>query len=140
MLLHNVSHLLLKLSWVCIKLFLSLPQGDSVIRYYELVPEAPYCYYLSTFQSSDPQKGCGFMPKRGCNVSHNEVVRVFKVHSTKPICEPISFTVPRKVCRATRLHFKDNFLFLVTMKLATQHFISLLLLTCIPIKFYKKIT
>ena len=69
-----------------------------MIRYYELVAEAPHCHYLSTYQSSDPQKGCGFMPKRGCNVSNNEVVRVFKVHSNKPIVEPISFTVPRKVC------------------------------------------
>lgn len=80
-------------------------KGDSVIRYYELVPEAPYCHYLTTFQSSDPQKGCGYMPKRGCNVSHNEVARFFKLHSTKPICEPISFTVPRK----SELFQKDLF-------------------------------
>ncbi|XP_028396704.1 coronin-1C-A-like [Dendronephthya gigantea] len=80
-------------------------KGDSVIRYYELVSEAPYCHYLSTYQSSDPQKGCGFMPKRGCNVNQNEVTRFFKIHSTKPLCEPISFTVPRK----SELFQKDIF-------------------------------
>ena len=78
------------------KMIYLVGKGDSVIRYYELVKEAPYCHYLSTYQSSDPQKGCGYMPKRGCNVNNNEVIRFFKIHSTKPICEPISFTVPRK--------------------------------------------
>ena len=34
------------------------------------------------------------MPKRGCDINKNEIVRFFKLHATK--IEPISFTVPRK--------------------------------------------
>ncbi|WP_395239396.1 hypothetical protein, partial [Salmonella sp. s54412] len=29
-------------------------------------------------------------------MSRNEVVRFYKIHTTKLVCEPISFTVPRK--------------------------------------------
>lgn len=38
------------------------------------------------------------MPKRGCDVKANEVAKCFKLVA-KGICEPISFTVPRKVSR-----------------------------------------
>ena len=36
------------------------------------------------------------MPKRGCDVKANEVAKCFKLVA-KGYCEPISFTVPRKV-------------------------------------------
>lgn len=71
-------------------------KGDANIRYYELVDEEPYCHWITTYGSNLPQRGLGFMPKRGCNVNINEVARFFKLIDTKHICEPISFTVPRK--------------------------------------------
>ena len=37
------------------------------------------------------------MPKRGCDVTINEVAKCYKLVA-KGYCEPISFTVPRKVC------------------------------------------
>lgn len=71
-------------------------KGDGNIRYYELVDEPPYVYYLNQFLSGQPQKALGFMPKRGLNVVQCEVFRFYKLHATGNICEPISMIVPRK--------------------------------------------
>ncbi|XP_055528253.1 coronin-1C-like isoform X4 [Wyeomyia smithii] len=71
-------------------------KGDGNIRYYEVVDEAPYVYYLNQFLSGQPQKALGFMPKRGVNVTQCEVFRFYKLHATGNICEPISMIVPRK--------------------------------------------
>ncbi|XP_057338344.1 coronin-2B-like isoform X2 [Microplitis mediator] len=71
-------------------------KGDGNIRYYEVVNEAPWLHYLSQFISGNPQRGLGFMPKRGINTSTCEVFRFFKLHATRGMCEPISMIVPRK--------------------------------------------
>jgi len=70
-------------------------KGDSLIRYYEVTDEAPYVHYLELFQSSSPQRGMGFMPKRGLNVNNCEIARFYKLHNNG-LCEVIPFTVPRK--------------------------------------------
>ena len=36
------------------------------------------------------------MPKRGLDVTKNEIYRFYKLHATGNICEPISMIVPRK--------------------------------------------
>ncbi|XP_019366791.1 PREDICTED: coronin-6 isoform X3 [Gavialis gangeticus] len=69
-------------------------KGDSSIRYFEITDEPPYVHYLSTYSSKEPQRGMGFMPKRGLDVSKCEIARFFKLHERK--CEPIAMTVPRK--------------------------------------------
>ncbi|GBN64698.1 Coronin-2B [Araneus ventricosus] len=71
-------------------------KGDGNIRYYEIVNEAPYCHYLNQFLTGFPQRGLGFMPKRGLDVSRCEVFRFYKLHAVKPLCEIISMIVPRK--------------------------------------------
>lgn len=71
-------------------------KGDGNIRYYEIVDESPYIYYLSQFLSGNPQKALGILPKRGVNVSQCEVFRFYKLHATGNLCEPISMIVPRK--------------------------------------------
>ncbi|XP_076342004.1 coronin-2B-like isoform X1 [Tachypleus tridentatus] len=71
-------------------------KGDGNIRYYELVDEAPWCHYLHQFLSGSPQRGLGFMPKRGLDVMRCEVFRFYKLHATKGLCEPVSMIVPRK--------------------------------------------
>ncbi|KAL9701205.1 hypothetical protein quinque_004646 [Culex quinquefasciatus] len=71
-------------------------KGDGNIRYYEVVDEPPYVYYLNQFLSGQPQKALGFMPKRGVTVSQCEVFRFYKLHAAGNICEPISMIVPRK--------------------------------------------
>lgn len=61
------SNIQTKISW--------LFQGDSAIRYFEYTPEAPYIHFLSAFSSTDPQRGIGWMPKRGLNFSACEIAR-----------------------------------------------------------------
>ncbi|RWS28755.1 coronin-like protein 3 [Leptotrombidium deliense] len=70
-------------------------KGDSNIRYFEITDEAPFVHYINTYQSTEPQRGIGFMPKRGCDILNCEIARFFKLHS-KGLVEVISFTVPRK--------------------------------------------
>ncbi|KAL3316420.1 Coronin-6 [Cichlidogyrus casuarinus] len=70
-------------------------KGDSTIRYFEITEDDPYIHYIDMFNSSDPQRGMGWMPKRGLNVNNNEIARFYKLHA-KGLCEVIPFTVPRK--------------------------------------------
>ncbi|CAL8094712.1 unnamed protein product [Calicophoron daubneyi] len=70
-------------------------KGDSTIRYFEITDEEPYVHFINMLTSSDPQRGMGWMPKRGLDVNQNEIARFYKLH-TKGLCEVISFTVPRK--------------------------------------------
>ncbi|ESO01082.1 hypothetical protein HELRODRAFT_112879 [Helobdella robusta] len=70
-------------------------KGDSAIRYIEISNEPPYAHFLNMYQSSDPQRGIGWMPKRGLNVNACEIARFYKLHS-KGLCEVIPMTVPRK--------------------------------------------
>ncbi|ESN91257.1 hypothetical protein HELRODRAFT_90303, partial [Helobdella robusta] len=71
-------------------------KGDGNIRFYEITDLPPYVFYLQQFQSGFPQRGLGQMPKRGVDVKRCEIVRFFKLHTNKDICEPISMIVPRK--------------------------------------------
>ncbi|XP_060917351.1 uncharacterized protein LOC132992188 [Labrus mixtus] len=69
-------------------------KGDSSIRYFEITDEAPFVHYLSTYSTKEPQRGMGYMPKRGLDVNKCEIARFYKLHERK--CEPIIMTVPRK--------------------------------------------
>ncbi|XP_032899635.1 coronin-1C isoform X1 [Amblyraja radiata] len=69
-------------------------KGDCTIRYFEITDEAPFVHYLNAFGSKEPQRGMGYMPKRGVDVTKCEIARFFKLHERK--CEPIIMTVPRK--------------------------------------------
>lgn len=71
-------------------------KGDSNIRYFEITDEAPFVHYISTYQSTEPQRGMGWMPKRGCDILNCEIARFYKLHS-KGFVEVLQFTVPRKV-------------------------------------------
>jgi coronin-1B/1C/6 len=68
-------------------------KGDGNIRYYEY--ENDKFEYLSEYKSADPQRGVGFVPKRGVNMHDNEVTRAYKTVNDAYI-EPISFIVPRR--------------------------------------------
>lgn len=70
-------------------------KGDSVIRYFEVTPEPPFVHYINTFQTPDPQRGIGLMPKRGCDVSTCEIDRFYRLNNSG-LCQVITFTVPRK--------------------------------------------
>ncbi len=70
-------------------------KGDGNVRYYELIDEAPWAFYLSQFISGAPQRGFGVLPKRGCVTVQCEIFRFYKLHATKDMVEPISMIVPR---------------------------------------------
>ncbi|XP_068166628.1 uncharacterized protein [Antennarius striatus] len=69
-------------------------KGDTSIRYFEITDESPYIHFLSIFVSKEPQRGMGYMCKRGLDVNKCEITRFYKLHERK--CEPIVMTVPRK--------------------------------------------
>ncbi|KAG5679229.1 hypothetical protein PVAND_008809 [Polypedilum vanderplanki] len=71
-------------------------KGEGTIRYYEIVDEAPYIYYLNQFISGQPQKSLGWMPKRALDVASCEIFRFYKIHANGNVVEPVSFSVPRK--------------------------------------------
>ncbi|KAG7265717.1 hypothetical protein CRUP_024653 [Coryphaenoides rupestris] len=48
-------------------------KGDSSIRYFEITEEPPYVHYLNTFSSKEPQRGMGFMPKRGSDLFQDDL-------------------------------------------------------------------
>jgi len=72
-------------------------KGDGGIRYYELAPTAEpneMIFEVSTYRTNDPTAGCGAVYRRGCNVSVNEIIRLYQVTGTQ--VRPLSFQVPRK--------------------------------------------
>ena len=71
-------------------------KGDGNVRYYEIVDEPPYAFYLNQFISGAPQRGFGALPKRGCETAECEIFRFYKLHATKDLVEPIAMIVPRK--------------------------------------------
>ncbi|XP_022085077.1 coronin-2B-like isoform X2 [Acanthaster planci] len=72
-------------------------KGDGSIRYFEISPgEEPCIFRLNEFITSMPQCGMGIMPKRGLDRKQCELVRFYKLHVSKGVCEPVSMIVPRK--------------------------------------------
>lgn len=67
-------------------------QGDSSIRYFEITDEAPFVHYLNTFSTKEPQRGMGYMPKRGLDVNKCEIARYCRHFR-------IFFYVSRTVCK-----------------------------------------
>uniref|UniRef100_A0A914LHB4 Coronin n=2 Tax=Meloidogyne incognita TaxID=6306 RepID=A0A914LHB4_MELIC len=70
-------------------------KGDCAIRYYEINDDAPFMHYINTHTTSEPQRGFGFMPKRGVNSNENEINRIYKI-TTKGVIDVLQFFVPRK--------------------------------------------
>mmetsp|Transcript_32075 Transcript_32075/g.51830 ORF Transcript_32075/g.51830 Transcript_32075/m.51830 type:complete len:689 (+) Transcript_32075:178-2244(+) len=69
-------------------------KGDGNIRYFDVTNSDPYLNYITDFKSNVPQKGIAVLPKRVCDSSKCEVVRLLKL--TTNCVEPINFTVPRR--------------------------------------------
>lgn len=101
-------------------------QGDSVIRYFEITAEPPFVHYINTFQTPDPQRGIGMMPKRGCDVNSCEITRFYRLNNSG-LCQVITMTVPRKVCNVInrmwqilRSHFFQDYFSFIPVKLNTH--------------------
>ena len=82
-------------------------KGDGLVRYYEIVPDAPYMYIIDEFRSNDPQKGIAFLPKRACNTTLCEVARAYRLLNSW--IEIASFQVPRKADSFQKDIFPDAY-------------------------------
>jgi len=69
-------------------------KGEGSVSYFELVNDDKKVWTLGVFRKPEPQKGGGWVPKKGLDVWKCEVQRFLKL-TTKSII-PISFIVPRK--------------------------------------------
>jgi coronin-1B/1C/6 len=69
-------------------------KGDSSIKYFEIVDQAPYAHSLSVFSDTQSQKGLGWLPKRACDVHKCEIAVCLRL--MKDAVVPVSFQVPRK--------------------------------------------
>ncbi|KAG7274716.1 hypothetical protein CRUP_021157, partial [Coryphaenoides rupestris] len=65
-------------------------KGDSSIRFFEITDEVPYVHYLNTYTTREPQRGMGYMSKRGLDVNKCEIARFYKLQERR--CEPIIMT------------------------------------------------
>jgi hypothetical protein len=69
-------------------------KGDTSIKFYEFVDEAPYMFYLSSFVGTKPQKSACLLPKMAGDILKCEVGRI--IRNTGDTLEVVSMTVPRK--------------------------------------------
>jgi len=69
-------------------------KGDGNIRYFEMVDEDPYQFYISEFKTNTPCRGVAMLPKRVVNTHDCEVTRMLKL--TTSTIEPVRFVIPRK--------------------------------------------
>lgn len=61
-----------------------------MIRYFEIVETEPYVHWLSNYSSNVPQRGIGYMPKRGVNVNICEIARfVLLLHAPLNVAIPL---------------------------------------------------
>ncbi|XP_064648439.1 coronin-1B-like isoform X2 [Lineus longissimus] len=72
-------------------------KGESAVKFYEIFDKPPYIYYLGSITSANSGKGIAFMPKRGLDMTINEMARIYKLvdKSSGGMCEVISCLVSR---------------------------------------------
>lgn len=72
-------------------------KGDGAIRFYEICPnEEPksIVQHLGQFSSNTPTAAACAIPRRSCDVSQTEIIRIYKI--AKGQIMPLHFQVPRK--------------------------------------------
>jgi len=72
-------------------------KGDGSIKFYEILPnEEPkgIVNHLGQFSSNNPTNAACSLPRRSCDVSQTEIIRLYKV--SKGTIVPLKFQVPRK--------------------------------------------
>jgi len=72
-------------------------KGDGAIRFYEVLPnEEPkgIVTHLGQFSSKTPTGAACSLPRRSCDVSQTEIIRIYKISAGQIM--PLHFQVPRK--------------------------------------------
>ncbi|KAJ6636345.1 Coronin-6, partial [Pseudolycoriella hygida] len=70
-------------------------KGNSVIPYFEIIPDPPFVNYINLFQFAGTQAGIAMMPKRGCDVNICEIAKLYRLDSNG-FCRIVSMQVPRQ--------------------------------------------
>jgi len=68
-------------------------KGDTSIKFYEIVDDAPYCHFLTEYKTNVMQVGIAFLHKSLCDVKEVEIARVLKLTLNSVV--PIKIKVPR---------------------------------------------
>jgi len=76
------------------KILFTAGKGDGSIAYYQMTGGNTVYKFISSYRSSEPQKGGCFVPKRALDTTKCEIARYMKL--TKDSVIPLSFCVPRK--------------------------------------------
>eukprot|EP00301_Raphidiophrys_heterophryoidea_P002402 c11119_g1_i1.p1 GENE.c11119_g1_i1~~c11119_g1_i1.p1 ORF type:complete len:448 (+),score=102.33 c11119_g1_i1:44-1345(+) len=69
-------------------------KGDTSVKYYEFIDEAPYMFFLSAYTGSKPQKAACMLPKLAGDIMKCEVARVLRLVDEQ--LEVVNMRVPRK--------------------------------------------
>jgi len=69
-------------------------KGETSIKHFEITEDAPYCHFLTAYNSKEPQRGIAFLPKNSVSVETCEVARIFRLLDKTMV--PVRFEVPRK--------------------------------------------
>jgi len=72
-------------------------KGDGSIKFYEILPNEEsknIVNHLGQFSSNNPTAAACSLPRRSCDVSQTEIIRLYKV--SKGTIVPLKFQVPRK--------------------------------------------
>jgi len=72
-------------------------KGDGAIKFYEVVPEEEpknIITHLGQFTSNNATSAACALPRRSCDVSTTEIIRIYKI--TKGTIVPLHFQVPRR--------------------------------------------
>lgn len=83
-------------------------KGDSTVRTFEVIPEAPWVQVCNDFRlSGNSPKGFCVAPKRSCDVMSCEVRRLLRL-TTKNV-EPLKMTIPRRSKSFQPALYPDDF-------------------------------
>jgi len=69
-------------------------KGDTSIKYYEFVDDAPHMFFLSAYNSTKPQKAACMLPKLAGDIMKCEVARILRI--VDDVVEIVNMRVPRK--------------------------------------------
>jgi hypothetical protein len=54
-------------------------KGETSIKHFEITEDAPYCHFLTAYNSKEPQRGIAYLPKSSVSVETCEVARIFRL-------------------------------------------------------------
>jgi len=68
-------------------------KGASHIKFYEIVDDEPWDFYIGQYGHKNPTKGMAFVPKRACDVMSCEVAKILNLTNTS--VDVVRMTIPR---------------------------------------------